>query len=387
VVRRVNLKPAFSRFLGSDPARLHVAAHSHHPWPDVSFDAQQQAWLDAAAMHDEKWDHVFETVAPEAQAHIAYTLGLNDPMSLVFAPNTHEFVLRIISCLPRPARILTTDAEFHSFDRQTRRLEEAGDAVVERVPAEPFDSFPERFGAAARDGEHDLVFLSHVFFDSGYVVPDLPRLLATVPDEDTFIVVDGYHAFMALPVDLRALAPRIFYLAGGYKYAMAGEGAVFLHVPPGYGERPVNTGWFAGFRDLESGGSHERVSYDHGADRFWGSTFDPSALYRFNAVQRLLAGEGIDVEAIHAHVRALQDRFLDAASDLELGELLPDRHALDRGNFLTFRSPRAADIRAALRRQNVVADHRGDRLRIGFGVYHDDGDVDELSARARAALT
>ena len=37
----------FSRFLGAVPGRLHVAAHSHHPWPDVTFAAQEQAWLDA----------------------------------------------------------------------------------------------------------------------------------------------------------------------------------------------------------------------------------------------------------------------------------------------------------------------------------------------------
>ena len=42
----------FSRFLGAVPGRLHAAAHSHHPWPDVTFDAQQQAWLDAARLAD-----------------------------------------------------------------------------------------------------------------------------------------------------------------------------------------------------------------------------------------------------------------------------------------------------------------------------------------------
>ena len=37
------------------------------------------------------------------------------------------------------------------------------------------------------------------------------------------------------------------YLAGGYKYAMAGEGACFMHCPPGFGARPRNTGWYASF--------------------------------------------------------------------------------------------------------------------------------------------
>jgi len=38
----------FRRFLEADPGRLHFAAHSHHPWPDISFDAQQRYWLDSA---------------------------------------------------------------------------------------------------------------------------------------------------------------------------------------------------------------------------------------------------------------------------------------------------------------------------------------------------
>ena len=43
--------------------------------------------------------------------------------------------------------------------------------------------------------------------------------------------------FMARPTDLSDIADRAFYLAGGYKYAMAGEGCCFLHCPPDYGPR------------------------------------------------------------------------------------------------------------------------------------------------------
>ena len=40
-------KSLFSRALSAAPGRLHFAAHSHHLWPDASFEAQQQTWLDA----------------------------------------------------------------------------------------------------------------------------------------------------------------------------------------------------------------------------------------------------------------------------------------------------------------------------------------------------
>src|SRR5690606_8760486 len=184
------LKDGFQRFLTAEPDRLHAAAHSHHPWPDISYDAHRRAWEDAARMVDDKWDRVFETVIPSARAKVADVLGLPDPATLVFAPNTHEFVLRIASTLPRPFTVLTTDSEFHSFARQLERWEEAGVATATRVAAEPFDSFPDRLASAFAD--HHLVFFSHVHFNSGYVVPGLAELIGAFPSPAT-VVVDGYH--------------------------------------------------------------------------------------------------------------------------------------------------------------------------------------------------
>ena len=367
----------FSRFLGAAPGRLHVAAHSHHPWPDVTFDAQQQAWLDAARLADDKWDEVFGTVLPEAARHITGRLGLSDPEAIAFAPNTHALLMRLLSCMTVPVRVLTTDAEFHSFARQAARLEEDGLATVERIAAEPFASFPERFAAAAAHGGHDLVYLSHVFFNSGYVVPDLAGLVTAVPDAEALVVIDGYHGFMAVPTDLSAVEGRAFYLAGGYKYAMAGEGAAFAHCPPGYAERPRDTGWFAGFAQLATG-SGGKVAYAPGGGRLLGATLDPTGYYRFNAVQRWLDGLGVGVPEIHAHVRRLQDRFLAGGPH---PELLPPAGVGERGHFLTFRLADAGAVHAALHAAGVITDYREDRLRVGFGLYHDDGDIDDLLRR------
>jgi kynureninase len=370
----MNLKPGFSRFLGARPGRLHFAAHSHHPWPDVSFDAQQRAWLDAAEMMDDKWEHVLGVVAPSARSRVARHIGLADPTSLTFGPNTHSFLLRLFSCLEPPVRVLSTDSEFHSFTRQSRRWEEAGLAIVDRVPAEPFDTFSERFTREARAGAHDLIYLSQVFYDSGFVVPELDQIVSSAPENRTFIVIDGYHAFMARQVNLGAIQDRVFYLAGGYKYAMSGEGACFLHAPPGYGPRPVDTGWYAGFGQLGTGVG-DSVLYADDGSRFSGATYDPSGIYRMDAVLDWLEREGATPAAIHAHVTSLQDRFL--AGNPGLGELLPPPPH-DRGNFLSFRSGRAGEIYRSLHERDVITDHRGDRLRIGFGVYHDEEDVDRL---------
>jgi selenocysteine lyase/cysteine desulfurase len=373
----MNLKPHFSRFLEARPDRLHFAAHSHHPWPDVSFEAHQQAWLDAAAMMDDKWDHVFGDVIPSARSRVAAVLGLADPSTLTFGPKTHSFLVRLFSCLDAPVRVLSTDAEFHSFTRQSRRWEEAGLAIVDRIPAEPFETLPSRLTREARAGVHDLIYLSQVLFDSGLVLSSLDQIVSSVPENRTFVVIDGYHAFMALPVNLGAIQDRVFFLAGGYKYAMSGEGVCFLHSPAGYGPRPVDTGWYAGFGQLETGVG-EDIAYGDDGSRFAGATFDPSGLYRMNAVLGWLESQGITPAQIHGHVHALQDRFLAGAPDL--GELLIDDPSR-RGNFLTFRSDQAAEIYHRLHDKDVVTDYRGDRLRIGFGIYHDETDVDRLLGR------
>jgi selenocysteine lyase/cysteine desulfurase len=58
---------------------------------------------------------------------------------------------------------------------------------------------------------------------------------------------------------------------------------------------------------------------------------------------------------------------------------------MPRGNFLTFRTKEAGAIYQRLHEQNVIVDHRGDRLRIGFGIYQDSEDVERL-AKAFSAL-
>ena len=379
----------FSRAREADPGRLHFAAHSHHPWPDATLRAQEQCWLDAAARLDGKWEVVLGEVVPQAQGHVARLLGLADARQVAFAPNTHEFVSRLYSCLDsqRPARVLTSAHEFHSFRRQTRRLEEAGRITVEKIEAQPWDTFVERFTAAERSGAWDLVFLSHVFFDSGFVVPDLEAIVEAAP-RDAIVVIDGYHAFCALPVDLGRVHRRAFYMGGGYKYAMTGEGACFLAVPPGCTLRPQDTGWYASFGTLE-GREAEAVHYADDGYRFWGATFDPSGLYRFNAAMSWLASTGTTIADVHRHALSLQKHFLDGLARLGLAELpaasLVPPAAVARGNFLAFDVDDAEARHKKIAAQGVVIDRRARRLRFGFGVYHSEHDVRLLlEALARA---
>jgi selenocysteine lyase/cysteine desulfurase len=381
-------KEHYSRFLAARKDGLHFAAHSHHLWPDVTRQAVIDCWDDAARLADRKWEHVFGEVLPRARAHVARILELSNPEQIALSANTHDFVARLLSCFDegKPLRILTTDGEFHSFARQAARLEELPRVRVTRVPTEPFASFDDRFADAAR-GEQDLVYLSQVFFNSGFVA-DVERLVAAVSRPETMVVIDGYHGFCAVPTSLRAVEGRVFYLGGGYKYAQAGEGFGYMHVPAGCELRPVNTGWFSRFSSLTAP-QGTGVVYPNDGFRFWGATFEPTGAYRFNAAMDLWQRLGLTVAGVHAHVQKLQERFLAgletaAPRALPAATLVTPRDLRRQGHFLTFRFPEAPGLFDALRAKGVETDLRGDRIRFGFGLYHDAEDVDALLVRLRS---
>ncbi len=387
----LDLRAHFSEFLNARPGIHHLAAHSHHYWPDAACAAHRRALADAARLADQKWDTVFGTVVPSAQRGIAKILSLPDPATIAFAPNTHDFVRRLLSALPaqRAPRILASDSEFHSFTRQIARLEEDALVVIERIAAEPFATFGERFSAAARRGGHDLVFVSQVFFNSGATCGSLDDLTRAVADAQTLIVFDGYHGFMALPTDFAANAARAFYIGGGYKYAMSGENACFMHCPPGFATRPRDTGWFAAFGALEAGAGRG-VPYGTDGSRFMGATFDPAGLYRMAAVFAWMDEIGLTVAAIHEHVLALQDLFRAEIARARIrllteAKLVTPVAGRARGHFLTFERADAQAIHDRLKRESIITDVRGDRLRFGFGCYHTPRDIETgVKAIARA---
>lgn len=389
----LDLKRAFSRFISAAPERLHFAAHSHHYWPDVTLAAQERAWHDAACLADGKWARVYGEVIPDVRNHLRHLLGIESHDTFAFAPNTHELVLRLLSCFPagKKLRILTTGSEFHSFRRQIARLEEDGLVHVTRLDTMPFNTFGMRLCENLSRNDYDLVFVSQVFFDSGFHWAHIHNAVDALRSADTLFVVDGYHGFMAVPTDLSHLESRVFYIAGGYKYAMAGEGACFMHCPQQYGLRPANTGWFADFSSLQCA-PDAKVQYGPGGSRFMGATFDPSGLYRLQASLSWLQQQGVTVDKIRNHVHHLQRLFIGlvdvrlSGTEIVHHNLVVPMAITDRGSFLTFRTPQAAALQGMLEDHHVIVDCRGDRLRFGFGIYHDEADIDRLVGKLERIL-
>lgn len=373
-------KDLYSRFIEAHPEELHFACHSHHYWPDISRNAHLQYWDDACKYVDDKWAYFFTQKIPRAQSLIAEILGLTKPQQIVFAPNTHEFVFRILSSLDwnKKIRILTTDSEFYSFDRQINRLGEFENIEITKVPTLPFNTFHERFEKEMNSSSYDLIFISHVFFNSGLVC-DVDALVKKAPPHPVF-VIDGYHSFMAVPLNLTPIEDRAFYLAGSYKYAQGGEGGSFLHVPSDTQHRPFFTGWFAELSQLSA--IDGKVGYPVDAMQYAGSTMDFSSIYRLIAVLELFKQKNLTVQRIHATIQNNQKIFLKLASQSEhplfnISNLIltnVERH----GHFLTFKMPsveKTKEVGQQLLSLKIKTDSRGDRLRFGFGLYHDAEDI------------
>ena len=162
----MSFKGLFSRSLAPIPAGCTSPRTAIICGPTPASTARSQAWNDAARLADRKWDKVMDEVWPEAQAMSRASLAPTMPDAIVFASNTHDFLVRLVTAAPRQAGrsgCLTTDGEFHSARRQFARWEEEGEIGVDRVAAEPFD-LRRAVPSGRAEGELDLILVSQVLF-------------------------------------------------------------------------------------------------------------------------------------------------------------------------------------------------------------------------------
>jgi kynureninase len=226
--------------------------------------------------------------------------------------------------------------------------------------------------------------MSSVLYATAEIVPGLAQVARACSLRGIPLLVDAYHHLNAVPFDIDALGLReAFVTGGGYKYCQLGEGNAFLRIPAGCQLRPVLTGWFAEFGDLEEGPGRGVVPYGQGAARFAGATYDLTAHYRAAAVQAFHSQAGLTPELLREvsrHQVSLLRRLLeDTDSDPAVARIEPMPEER-RGGFLAIRAPRALDLVRGLRLRGVYADARGDVLRLGPAPYLSDGQLRAAAA-------
>lgn len=371
------LRSCYRAFLRPD--RLLLTGHSHQAWPDAAREAQARYFDDSAAWVDDKWGQAVFPKIDRVSRKILHRMGFPETDAVAFGRSTHELVFRLMSCLrwaERP-KIVTTRSEFHSLYRQLLRLTEEGVEVV-WVDGWPRASLAERL-LDAIDERTAMVAVSAVFFEDAAILQGLGAVLEKAAEVGAIPLVDQYHAFNVVPLDLGPAAAHAFVTAGGYKYAQFGEGICWLRVPPGCTLRPAYTGWFADFDALGHERSWGPVSYGAGAERFAGATFDPSCFYRAEAVLEHFDRFDLSPAALREISRRQTSALIEALDGV--ATLVSPADAARRGGFVSLRVPGAERAVAALRARGVLVDARNDLLRLGPAPYLTD---DELRRGATA---
>jgi kynureninase len=385
------LAPHYSHARVAD--RLLLTGHSHQAWPDVALQGQIEAFEDAASAVDEKWERAFAK-ADQVRAWFARWLGAASAAEIALGASTHDLIIRFLSALDlrgRP-RLVTTDAEFHTLRRQTRRLAEAG-LEIEVVAAEPAETLAERLADAASNLRTRAVLASSVLFETARIVPHLSALAGACEEHRAELLVDVYHALGPVPTSISELGlQKAWIVGGGYKYLQLGEGNCFLRLPEHAQElRPVVTGWYAEFDALTAAHGDDRVGYGTGPWRFAGSTYDPTSHYRAARVSEFFLERGLTPELLASSYRhqmeVLAQRFDELGAPAALITRDTDTPLSSYGGFLALRTPHAAALQRALREREVLTDSRGDYLRLGPAPYLCDAQLAAAVDRLGDALS
>jgi kynureninase len=352
-------------------ARILLTGHSHQASPDCSLQGQSEAWLMAARNIEARWDDALEKAA-QVRAGFAQLIDCA-PDCIALAGSVHDLVVRFLSALPRDTtrrRIVTTDGEHPSVNRQLYRAAEDGFEVV-TVPVEPVDSVVARVQQQI-DDRTSAVFISSVFFETGQIALELDTLMPVCQRHGAQLFVDAYQSVNVLPFSLReSNLGQAFVVGGGTKYCQLGDGIAFMHVPEGCSLRPWVTGWFGTFDALADNPAGTPIAYGDNHQRFDGSGYDPTAHYRAVHVFDYFRRKGLTPEFLH-DVNRHQVGYLAslfAGFDFDPG-LIRLANSVDHlGGFVSFITPHARQLCETLRDIGIHTDYRRNWLRMGPAPY------------------
>lgn len=366
----LKLQPHYSKFDVAN--RLLFTGHSHQAWPDVAFDGIQEYMDMVAEQVDKKWDFGFE----KTEIMREYLREFYDDPTGRYCreQNTHVLIVSWLSALDlkNKPKIITTTGEFHSMFRQLRQLEDEGLDIV-YLPHQDDDQLYESISNEL-DENTSAIMLSRIYYETAEVNTRLSDIAQLAKSAGIPILVDDYHGTNVVPISLqKENLEHIYLLIGGYKYLQWGEANCFLRYPKECTLRPIITGWFSAFEQLEHPRDSEPVKFDQGDQKFATATYDPISQFRAAAVTQFFQKMGLTPEVLKKqyqsqinYLRKLFDDRKDSGSGISHANRRPIE---ETGGFMALRSEHARTLRADLIHQCIFTDARNDIIRIGPGPY------------------
>jgi kynureninase len=352
-----HIAPLFSRALASD--RIYLANHSL----GRPLDAMTEDVREATSLWETKLGDAWDAWLAEQEAFRARIAQLiRAPRVDCIVPKTSagQGLRAILNALPGTPRVLSTRGEFDSIDLLLKQYASLGRIEMQWAEAGHQGLFiaPEIM-SRLRPGI-DLVVISQVMFMNGQVVHHLEQLADACHSVGAKLLVDSYHAIGVFPIDVVAMRAD-FVIGGSYKYLRGGPGACFLYLSPeilASGLRPLDTGWFA--RENTFGYErHDPPLLRAGGDAFLESTPPVLTYYQARSGQQFTLA--ITVERLREfsqkQLSQLKLYLADAGIDAIGGDA-------DHGAFLCVRHTNASNLAKRIAVNNVIADSRGEWLRL-----------------------
>jgi kynureninase len=352
-----HIAPLFSRVLAGD--RIYLANHSL----GRPLDAMVEDVREATSLWETRLGDAWDGWLAEREAFRArFARLIHAPRVDCIVPKTSagQGLRAVLNALPGRPHVLSTRGEFDSIDLVLKQYASLGRIEMHWVQADA-DGLVTVAGMMEHlQPEIDLVVISHVMFMNGQVVHDLPKLADACHSAGAKLLVDSYHAVGVLPVDIAAMRCD-FAIGGSYKYLRGGPGACFLYLSPEVlagGLRPLDTGWFA----REDTFGYERPDpplLRAGGDAFLESTPPVLTWYQARSGQQftLAMGVGRLRDYGRKQLEQLKRYLADAGIDAIGGDD-------DHGAFLVVRHANATGIVKKMTKSNVIADARGEWLRL-----------------------
>ncbi len=365
-----SLQPHYSRFDVAN--RLLFSGHSHQAWPDAAFEGIREYSSLTAKQLDKKWAFAFE----KTEVMREYLRNFYDDSrgSYCREQNTHVLLVSWLSALDlkNKPKIITTTGEFHSMYRQLRSLQSTGLEIIflphqndEELRDSIIDEMDDRTAA---------VMLSRVYFETAEINTKLTEIAQHTNDTGVPLMIDDYHGTNVVPLSLTdEKLEHVYLLIGGYKYLQWGEANCFLRYPPNCQLKPVITGWFSAFNQLDQPRKDAPIQFDDNDQKFATGTYDPISQFRAAAVVEFFGERGLTAEILHKqytaqvqYLRDLFDEFNDQKSHIQHAN---NRPLHETGGFLALQSPHARKLRAMLLDKGIFTDSRDNIIRIGPAPY------------------